>query len=129
MWDGSLRIVDPFDTGCLGGIFGFAIRSDEGIEQDIDGKGLGRVGESRGCEVVGQEIDVESEQIMMPAFQLVVQKGVRMRVVPVVPGNVSMEYVGQNQSRGSISCKGLQLSAPIMMKRRVGCKPGLGGLE
>ena len=108
----------PFDTSGLWRIFCFSIWPDEGIEEDIDGKGLGRVGKSRSSEVVGQEIDVQTEQIMIPAVQFVVQKRVRVRVVPVIPGNVSMKNVGQNQCRGSISCKGLQLSAPIMIKRR-----------
>jgi hypothetical protein len=101
--DGLVGLVAPLNA--RGGIdFGVGIRSDEGIEQCVDGQGLGRVAQRRqkvGVEVVGQV-----QQVGLAA-ELRVEEGVM--VAADIVGDMSMQDVRQDERRGAVPCGGLAI--------------------
>lgn len=80
----------PFDTGLFLRVVGLSERADEGVEKDIDGEGLSRVGKPRGGEVLDQGVDVETEQVMLRPKEFLVQNRVGMRTGFVVKRNVAV---------------------------------------
>ena len=93
MWYPSPSLKPPFHTCFVLLGIGVRQRADEGIEEDVDGKGLCGVREARCREVGGQVVHINVEKAG-GVRKLFVQDGIRMGTRGVVVGYVTVEDEG-----------------------------------